>query len=177
MCLISFISGGSLTCLNGGTCNPSTGVCSCLSGYTGSTCATALGCVAGGLSSCLNGGYCNPLTGICSCLSAFTGATCSIFVNTFVSSVGGCNAGGQFSCLNGGVCIPSTGLCNCLTGFSGIICAFANQNTYTCGSDGSPILCATFAASNYCSFNFLYNLQPVPVFCPFSCKLCNQGSG
>ena len=186
-------------CLNGGYCNTATGLCQCSAGFSGSICATVLGCNAG----CLNGGSCNPSTGLCSCLSGYTGSTCGIFLS-FFQSASGCNAGGQYVCSNGGSCNPSTGFCSCPTGYSGPACAtvigctlsgifsclngfYCNpqtgscicqsgscENINACGSDSSPMLCATFAASNFCSFNFMYNSQHVPLYCPVSCKYCNQ---
>ena len=77
------MAGGIYTCLNGGSCinNNGIGVCQCASGYSGTYCATALGCNAGGSFACQNGGACNSGTGICSCPNGYTGnycATCKI---------------------------------------------------------------------------------------------------
>jgi hypothetical protein len=35
-------------------------------------------------------------------------------------------------------------------------------------------LCPVWASLNLCNYQYLYNLIPVPVYCPSSCKLCNQ---
>ena len=67
-------AGGSLTCLNGGTCQ-SSGSCLCLSGFSGLTCATQSGCTLG---ICLNGGICqnSGSSFICICQSGYSGSRC-----------------------------------------------------------------------------------------------------
>ena len=80
------MAGGIYTCLNGGSCinNNGVGVCQCASGYSGTYCATALGCNAGGSFACQNNGACNSATGACSCPNGYTGnycATCKILIN------------------------------------------------------------------------------------------------
>ena len=84
------MAGGSLACLNGGNCftnSNGVGVCQCATGYTGTYCATALGCNAGGSFACQNGGACNSNTGICTCPTGYTGnycATCKMrYLNNF----------------------------------------------------------------------------------------------
>ena len=91
------MAGGIYTCLNGGSClnNNGIGVCQCASGYSGTYCATALGCVAGGSFACQNGGACNSNTGICTCPTGYTGnycATCKMrffisFANTYYVTI------------------------------------------------------------------------------------------
>ena len=77
------MAGGIYTCLNGGSCinNNGVGVCQCPTGYTGTYCATALGCNAGGSFACQNGGACNSGTGICSCQNGYTGNYCATCKN------------------------------------------------------------------------------------------------
>ena len=73
------MAGGQYTCLNGGNCfsNNGVGVCSCATGYSGTYCASVLGCTAGGSFTCLNGGVCNTNTGVCSCATGYSGSTCA----------------------------------------------------------------------------------------------------
>ena len=67
-------AGGSLACQNGGSCS-NNGICICVLGYTGSTCATYIGCQAGGSLACINGGSCVGTT--CQCIFGYSGQTCS----------------------------------------------------------------------------------------------------
>ena len=73
------MSGGQFACLNGGNCliNNGVGACQCAIGYSGTYCATALGCAAGGQYVCLNAGVCNTISGICQCAFGYTGSTCA----------------------------------------------------------------------------------------------------
>ncbi|CAF1689409.1 unnamed protein product, partial [Adineta ricciae] len=55
-------------CQNGGSCSPTTGACTCVGQWGGTTCTTC---------GCQNGGTCDPATGACTCVGQWSGGTCS----------------------------------------------------------------------------------------------------
>nr|XP_042910391.1 multiple epidermal growth factor-like domains protein 10 [Parasteatoda tepidariorum] len=64
-------------------CDPTTGVCLCPPGFTGSFCNEV--CPSGKYGpgcrqrcKCQHGGTCDPITGKCTCTSGWIGSTCSI---------------------------------------------------------------------------------------------------
>ncbi len=73
------MAGGQYACLNSGSCinNNGIGQCNCASGFSGTYCASALGCAAGGSFTCLNNGFCNTATGACQCQTGYSGSTCA----------------------------------------------------------------------------------------------------
>lgn len=101
-----------IQCKNGGTCDYSTGLCSCPPGYSGPSCEIPpahLGklCVP----SCKNGGTCDLTTGTCVCPPGYSGSSCEARV---------ANLGCVPPCLNGATCTNQT--CVCPPGFSGPAC-------------------------------------------------------
>ena len=61
-----------ISCLSGGICNTTTGLCQCSGEWTGDFCeedrCTNI--------SCKNGGQCDPQTGLCKCPDEWTGDLC-----------------------------------------------------------------------------------------------------
>jgi hypothetical protein len=120
---------------------------------------------------CLNGGTCstgNSNTPICTCAKGFYGQYCALT-----------SACMQNPCLNGGTCSNQFSsfngyLCTCRANYFGINCQEYLSNSTCSSPDTSPILCPYWASLNYCSYHYTYNLIPLPVYCPQSCKLCNQ---
>lgn len=94
----------SSACLNGGTCNTATGICSCPARYTGPRCQTDL---CSGVT-CLNGGSCS--NGACACVNGFVGATCS-------------SKTCSLTCSNGGSVNANCTSCVCASGYSGSTCS------------------------------------------------------
>ena len=120
---------------------------------------------------CLNGATCTVGAGntpICTCATGYYGPTCS--------ATSAC-AGNP--CLNGGTCSNQASLsvgyyCACPANYFGVNCQ-VRLTVSTCNSaDTSSILCPFWSSLGYCSYQYLYNLIPVPIYCPVSCKLCNN---
>ena len=107
---------------------------------------------------------------VCACPTGYFGTNCATS-----------SACGGSPCLNGGTCTsqPSVSLgyyCACAANYYGTNCQTKlTQGTCT-GTDTSPTLCPVWASLNLCNYQYLYNLIPVPVYCPLSCQLCNQVS-
>ena len=107
-------------------------------------------------SPCLNQGTCTvgpSNNAVCTCTPGYYGSTCS-------SSACSINP-----CKNGGTCNIQSSLangyyCTCALNYYGAGCSIPN-NPNTCELDLSPILCPSFASSNFCSFQYSYNLIPV----------------
>ena len=93
-----------INCLNGGIASgvPGSCTCTCINGYTGTTCGTAGACLIGSTSAtntinCQNGGTASGTSGNCqcSCLSGFSGAACETVESTNIR----CSvAGGKCTC-------------------------------------------------------------------------------
>jgi len=123
-------------------------VCSCNSGYIGSSCSTCATnyvmvaskcvvnpCLASNI--CLNGGICVGTTGVamCTCATGYAGPTCSGCAVGFVSKGSSCIVNpctGNTQCLNGATCVGTTGAisCICATGYFGQFCAACNSPAY-----------------------------------------------
>lgn len=104
-------------CLNGGICYGNN-LCNCTgTGYTGSTCETAIDDDCNP-NPCLNGGTCVDGAGVgnftCNCPTGFTGTLCEINIDD-------CNPN---PCLNGGMCVDGINsfTCICLSNFTGTLC-------------------------------------------------------
>lgn len=94
MKVIGCNAGSELTCQNGAVCL-SNGSCSCITGFTGQTCAS------------------------CKSLQFFFDFMTTV---VFLKLVIGCNAGGSLQCRNGATC-SSNGSCICSLGFIGTTCS------------------------------------------------------
>lgn len=142
-----------ISCQNGGTCNPVKGTCDCPTGTTGQFCEINI-CNP---TPCQNGGACVPTDGgvfTCSCPLGFTGDLCENAVCTATT------------CLNGGLCTPLASgdfTCTCPVGFSGDRCEVDVCNPSPCMNGGTCIRTATGASCD-CS--------TAP---GFTGALCNQG--
>ena len=64
-------------CLNGGTCNATSGNCTCINGYAGARCEVSsdASCATKGVDYC-NTGKCSPNTGTCNCPPGIHGDRC-----------------------------------------------------------------------------------------------------
>ena len=109
-------------CENNGTCTDEINAftCTCVPGYTGSTCAINIDeC---GSDPCLNGATCTD--GInefsCTCAPGFTGSTCATNIDDCAPD----------SCLNGGTCIDGINdfSCTCTPGYTGARCEVCDDN-------------------------------------------------
>ncbi|KDO18240.1 hypothetical protein SPRG_16366 [Saprolegnia parasitica CBS 223.65] len=129
-----------LPCSGRGDCNPSTGICTCVPGFTSSNgagnpgklgdcgagmtaaCPTVLGKV------CNNQGSCDATTQYrCECIPPYTGAYCTnLLCPTGAAWFDGASATNTAHavapCSNRGICNPSTGTCTCQAGFTGAAC-------------------------------------------------------
>jgi hypothetical protein len=80
-------------------------------------------------------------------------------------------------CKNGGTCISQPSFqegfsCSCPSNFYGLNCSVSST---LCGSqDSNIILCPIWASNGFCNDQYQYNSIPIPVYCPISCKTCNQ---
>ena len=101
-----------INCLNGGIALgvPGSCTCTCINGYTGTTCGTAGACSIGSTSAtntinCQNGGTASGTSGNCqcSCLAGFSGATCQT-TNTKCSIAAGKCTCGLRACDPGNYC-------------------------------------------------------------------------
>jgi hypothetical protein len=121
-------------------------------------------------SPCLNAGACSigvRNTPVCTCLSGYYGPTCSFY-----------SVCSKNPCQNGGTCtnepfFPTKYYCSCPTGFYGVNCTFSLNNPCS-ASDSNSSLCEFWSSSGLCDSQYLYNLIPVPIYCPVSCQLCNK---
>jgi len=124
-------------CLNGSTCNASTGACMCTGGFSGPQCGTSpcstLNCNLL-TSSC---DLTTPSTAQCVCSSGFTGPRCNSLVTascTRDSIEGVCANGSDREALvqQGS---PACGACQCLHPWTGVTC---NTCSLQCRNGGTP---------------------------------------
>jgi hypothetical protein len=71
-------------------------------------------------------------------------------------------------CQNGGVCVNrttanSTFVCQCPVNVYGRLCEFRITAEICNGSDADRSNCQSWSSLGFCSFNYLYNLVPVPI--------------
>jgi hypothetical protein len=130
--------GASDQCTTGGTCNPSTGICSGSPKPNGTACNDSSACtrtdtcqdgacrgsnpvVCTPLDQCHNAGACNPMTGVCSNPAKTDGSGCNdgnACTRTDACQGGTCRGGNPVTCLaanqcrGAGVCDPATGSCS-----------------------------------------------------------------
>lgn len=158
--------------MNNGICQ-SNGVCRCDSRYTGSRCETLIGGCS--LNYCQNGGTCSVNsnnTAVCTCRSGFYGSQCQ--------TTNACQSGAnnQSPCLNGATCIqqqflPNGFFCICPSNYFGITCQVTDLNITCSTPDTNLLLCPLWSGTGFCNYRYTFDLIPVPVYCPFSCKSCN----
>ncbi len=84
------------------------------------------------------------------------------------------NACNGYTCQNGGTCyvnLSSQPVCFCLPSVTGTMCEF---NVNCAVGDTNTDQCKSWSAMGFCNNMYLYNSMPIPVYCPYSCRLCNQ---
>lgn len=111
-------------CLNGGTCNGTSGNCTCINGYAGARCEVPpdASCATKGAGYC-NAGKCSPLTGKCLCAPGFhgdrcdsTGGGCDLALCQKVDKGATCadfNGPTPTACVCSGLAFPTTGTAPC----------------------------------------------------------------
>ncbi|MEJ1285454.1 multiple EGF-like-domains 11 [Cricetulus griseus] len=111
-------------CSHADGCDPVTGHCCCLAGWTGIRCDST--CPPGRWGpncsvscSCENGGSCSPEDGSCECAPGFRGPLCQ---RSCPAAFFGKDCGHICQCQNGASCDHITGKCTCRTGFTGRHC-------------------------------------------------------
>lgn len=141
-------------CQNGGTWNPATSTCSCLTNFSGSYCEKG---------KCQNGGTWNSATSACSCLANFSGTFCENAQcqngGTWNPTTKSCscpaNFGGTFceqnKCQNGSTWNPAAGACSCLANFTGTYCETAQcKNGGKWNSTTKSCSCLTNFTGGWC---------------------------
>ncbi|OQR84305.1 hypothetical protein ACHHYP_13578 [Achlya hypogyna] len=127
-------------CSNRGTCDPTSGICTCYAGFQTSDgngnlgqrgdCGSAMGSITAcpGTVACSGHGYC---TGgpqfACICFAGWTSGDCSIRTcpqgpSWFDIPTADNDAHHYAPCSNAGICNTATGVCICSTGFEGAAC-------------------------------------------------------
>ncbi|WAR15333.1 MEGF6-like protein [Mya arenaria] len=110
-------------CLNGGTCDPVTGMCVCLPGWHGALCEEECEVGRYGImcyQRCFCSGHpCNRVTGECNCTAGYMGIACE---KTCPEGRYGANCAKSCACKNSDSCNKETGRCHCLPGYIGEEC-------------------------------------------------------
>ncbi|GMV43883.1 MAG: hypothetical protein AMXMBFR64_55990 [Myxococcales bacterium] len=170
-------------CSGHGTCNTSTGVCTCTGGYTGSNCGTAP--VVSCPNNCSGHGTCNTSTGVCTCTGGYTGSNCGtapINWSCANSSYNGtqywtCSGGSRYRCVNN---VPQVETCSqygcfsnglgkhdlCIGSDVGWSCSnssYGGAQWWTCKSDGKLHKCNSSG-------------QGMVVACPSGCNTMALGT-
>ncbi len=162
-------AGGSQSCVNGGVCIQSSGVCQCATGFSGSLCNIGTACSS---SPCQNGAVCtvNGSNAVCTCTTGWYGFFCN--------SQSACAA--PSPCLNNGACTNQLSSpfysCTCPPNFFGVNCQIKLTQQTCLSADRNAGLCALWKSLGFCSYSYLYQSIPVPVFCPQQCSLCSTVS-
>lgn len=106
---------------------------------------------------------------LCRCELGYTGSACERKIDCAQAILLG------ESCMNGGTCTMSSYgyiMCQCRPNTYGKRCEFVVTAQLCARGDQRPDLCQTWQQAGLCQFKNTYNSEPVPLFCPFACKLC-----
>lgn len=124
---------GSVTCVNGGSCQD--GLCNCSYPFFGEDCSQHHACAM----ECMNGGFCmeygyssEPFNGYCACPSGYFGRYCETDLAQYVRPCG------NSTCYNGGshVCNEYTGTCLCQHPYTGQYCENVVEQPCFCVNGG-----------------------------------------
>ncbi len=88
---------------------------------------------------------------------------------TTTSSISTCSS---INCQNGGTCTGAT--CVCPANVYGPNCQYVVSASTCATGDTDSTNCPLWSSLGLCSFTYLYNSIPVPVYCPKSCGLCRN---
>jgi hypothetical protein len=145
-CSAGVCVGSGNSCQNGGSCSSSGGsyTCACPSGYTGTSCETAVNLCTGPCplpawadDECTVA-TCDPATGVCGALDYYTHLHELCNGNTGACSGGVCHdlppTCDSVPCANGGVC-GADFYCVCPSGYTGTHCESVAPATCPCASD------------------------------------------
>ena len=122
----------------------------------------------------MNGGSCQvKSTGgyLCICSSGYNGLTCQNQLQTSNCA--------DSPCLNSGTCSTNSQgyFCACMSNFYGLNCQYQVTSQTCLTGDQNSNSCKSWANLGFCSFAYIYNSVPVPIYCPMSCGLCTTISG
>lgn len=107
-------------CSGHGTCNTTTGKCSCEGKYIGLDCGE-LTC-----EDCGQHGKCDSRSGLCTCETGWTGEKCD---TPYIECLPNCNT-------EGGYCDTNTGKCICKDGYHGVTCSAKECSPKDCSGHG-----------------------------------------
>ncbi|KAK3105544.1 hypothetical protein FSP39_000120 [Pinctada imbricata] len=133
-------------------CDPETGECNCLPGYTGEQCEHSCprgtwgqGCnnVCKDVCSTMGTETCSPINGACRCKPGYTGMNCSSACPT---GSWGRNCVNTCTCNGRGKCDLVTGSCDCDPGYNGSSCqtvcsstqSWGKRCSHLCNCNGAP---------------------------------------
>ncbi|KAF0691368.1 Aste57867_17388 [Aphanomyces stellatus] len=153
-----------LPCSNRGTCDLTSGICTCYDGYTTSNglggagnrgdCGGVIGSITAcpGLIPCSGHGYCtNGPQYRCMCFTGWASGDCSVRTCpqglAWFDMPQAPNSAHQLAvCSNAGVCDPSTGVCTCSSGFEGAACELMScPGSTPCSGNGQCLTQARLA--------------------------------
>ncbi|CAG0895590.1 unnamed protein product [Darwinula stevensoni] len=112
-------------CRGGRTCDPKSGGCTCMEGWTGRDCEKPCpgdrwGPECRNECDCRNGGICDVINGRCSCPPGYTGQQCQ---SRCPPDRFGVDCHGECKCENNGTCSFVDGRCSCEDGWIGPVCS------------------------------------------------------
>jgi len=159
-------------CLHGGSCLGTSGVavCTCATGYAGSTCASCAAnyiqvsgkCIVNPCTTnpCLNGGSCLGTSGsaVCTCATGYAGSTCTSCATNYIQVSGKCIVNPCVTnnpCLNGGSCAGTSGtaVCTCVNNHIGLTCATCSANLIASGANCLAYSGSYINSCNSCSLS------------------------